>query len=250
MQTLKDHAIAVIANHNVMNFVEKLLSSIKDNEIEHKHIYFGDAGFLPEDRKIIEEYGLKVTYVRLPSGYTDDDIKTQSKAYRGIICHRVWFLKQIHQLGNNKIISLDADTAIISNDFSLLDTDSDITLTVREAGPNLHVLPIWEPDYPNCGVIFYNDMEKCMPFLDRWLWCQDSSEIAEHISTFEQWYFYHAMQYEEFEKLNCQRIHCRMYNCYDPDWVNEQTSIIHYKTWDAFHDTFETRVGRFESCVK
>ena len=242
MKTLKNYVLGIIANHSVINFVDVFLASMRDNCIEYDCLCFGDAGFLLEDKKRIENYGLRVIFVDMPEKFTCENIVTQDKIYRRIISSRIWFLQEVHALGNNRVVSLDADTAIISNDFSLLDMDSDLTLTVRDAGPGLHVLPIRESDYPNCGVVFYHDIENCLPFFQRWMWCQES--MQQHPLTFEQWYFYKAMQYDEFSFLDVQKIHCRFYNCYEPNWINDSTSIIHFKSHQQRYD-FKSRVSRF-----
>ena len=244
MKSLKNYALCVMANHNVMDFTAELLSSIRDNSIEYKHIYFGDVGFTEDDKKALKGYGLDITFIDLEYKFTSTGSKTQSPEYRKIIAQRPQFLQTVASMGNNSLVSLDADTAVISNDFTLLNTSKDITLTVREAGPDIHVLPIFEVDYPNCGVIFYHNMKNCEKFFERWEWCMKN--VEEHELTFEQWYFYSAMQFEEFQELDVQKLHCRYYNCYDINWKNKATSILHYKSYDAKRDTFETRVARLK----
>ena len=198
-------------------------------DIKFKNLFVADLGILPKQKEKLKKIlGKKLKFLEFDHKNFNTGFKTQSNEYRSIINKRIDFLRQLF---NNpeveKVLQLDADTSIIRNDFSMLDKDADVSLTVRPVTPWDHILGQFQVDYPNCGVIFWNNPRKCLNFLDTWEKYKNNNPPKG--GQYEQNYFLHACLEEEFKALNVQKIHCAYYNCYERDWLNDKTSILHYK---------------------
>jgi hypothetical protein len=245
MTTIKAYSLAIIASHNVFSFLEHHVRQLSERGIRYKRLYVGDAGLSHDERRAIEAEVEGVEFLDLGVKVFDSGFKTQSEPYRKVIRNRIPFLRRVFELAEyGPVLQLDADTAIITNDFSLIDRNAHVTLTVRETEPWEHVELKREKRYPNCGVIFWHQPRSCLDFLAKWESIQESS--APHAGQYEQNHFYQAMKEEEFRRLDVQRVHCKFYNCYLPYWVNKHTAILHYKGFDPETDSFERRIGRFE----
>jgi len=249
MINIEEYTIATIASHNVIDFLRQLVDSLLQNNIKFKKMVIGNAGLLQEEvEQLREQLREKIEFIDFENQLCHDGIKTQSNDYKKIIDNRVPFLREIFtDPETERVIQLDADTAIISNDFSLLEKDSDITLTVREVGPHDHVLAIADKEYPNCGVIFWNNPTNCLNFLNMWSVVQE--RVNSHPGQYEQNYFYRATKTKVFQSLKVQKLHCRHYNCYMPDWISEQTSILHYKGHHMKNPSFKLRSDRLNDIL-
>ena len=228
--TLNQYALAIIANNSAYRFLQQFVSIYKLRNIKSQTLYVGDAGLLPEQKlSLWGAFPGRLEFVDLPQKVFESGVKTQSLLYRKIIDNRIYFLRYLFEnYPDQKIIQLDADTGIITNDLDLIDANSDMTLSVRPAAAVNHVMNREEEEYPNLGVVFWNNAARCLDFLNAWE--KVAKDLPPSTKQYEQNTFYHAMQTAEFKSLNVQKIHCRYYNCYDPGWVNEKTSILHYKT--------------------
>lgn len=216
---LSEYTLAVFASHGVMDFLKRQVMSIVENKIRHKDYVIADAGLLEEDIDWIEDK-LDVTFVDM--AYKDSNpIIVQSPQYRELIGQRPEFL----QLFGNRLVSLDADTLFISNNFERLDPVADITLLVRDVEAWAHCMSRPEKDYPNLGVVFYHN--DCRDFMKAWEYITFNEEPLKQ---FEQGNFYRAMQTDEFKRLNVQKLPCRLYNCYETNWISPKTSILHLKS--------------------
>ena len=228
-QDLSEYTLAVIASNNVYSYLKQHVFFLINCKIHFRKLVIGDAGLLSQQREEISKaLGDKVSFIDFEHKNYDDNFKTQSDQYRKIIDHRISFLRNIFlDQDTERVIQLDADTAVVRNDFSMLDKSCDVSLTVRPVTPYDHILGQFQVDYPNCGVIFWNNPKRCIPFLDYWEMYKNKNPPKG--GQYEQNYFLHACLGEEFQDLNVQKIHCAYYNCYDKSWLNEKTSILHYK---------------------
>ena len=225
---IEDYTIAIVASNNVFNFLRQNLIILKNQNIKYKNICIADAGLLEEQKKfIVELIGNKVSFYNCNHKNYDVGFKTQSNEYRKIIDNRISFLKYLINNNIERILQLDADTAIISNNFCMLNKAADVSLTVRPVTPDDHILGQFQVDYPNCGVIFWNNSKRCLDFINYWEEYKDNNPPKG--GQYEQNYFLHATLSEQFNKLNVQKIHCAYYNCYKREWINRLTSILHYK---------------------
>ena len=249
MKDIGEYTIAIIANHNVYDFLQQLVISLIEKKIRFKKVVIGNAGLFPGEVDWVEnQLGPKVEFISFETQLVHNDIRTQDKDYRKIIDNRIPFLREIFNNNDTeRVLQLDVDTSIISNDFSLLEKGKDVTLTVREVDWKDHVLGKSEKDYPNCGVIFWNNPKNCLKFLLAW---EDAKKMTPASSgQYEQNYFYHAMMSKAFSNLDVQRLHCRYYNCYEARWINNKTSIVHYKGKNS-DDTYRTRTKRLNRILK
>ncbi len=228
-QDISDYTLAIIASNNVFEYLKQHVFILKNLNINFKKLVIADLGLLKEQKAylkgILQE---KIEFVDFENKNFNKGFKTQSDQYRKIIDNRINFLRMLFlDEDNRRVIQLDADTAIIRNDFSMLDKDADVSLTVRPVTPWDHILAQFQVDYPNCGVIFWNNPRKCLSFLNAWEEYKDNNPPKG--GQYEQNYFLHACLGKEFKALNVQKIHCAYYNCYERQWLNDKTSILHYK---------------------
>jgi len=225
---LEDHFIAVMASHNVMKFLNLLIESLKRLNFDFSQFYLGDVGLKKEDVVKIKEK-IDINIIDLPEK-NEGEFRTQSVDYRKIIDNRVIFLNKVHEKAKEKgILQLDADTYIVRNDFSLIDPDADLTLTVRDALPHLVVSEFKNhcKHYPNLGVVFWNKPPNCKKL---WQECERLRKIIDPSNhQYEQNIFLHAMESEAFKELKVQKIKCEYYNCYNVDWLKYEPAIIHFK---------------------
>ena len=243
-QTLTEYTLAVIASNNVYSYLKQHVFLLLNMNIEYDKLVIGDAGLL-EDQKLEIKNVLQDKVEFLPLGHQNSDVgfKTQSDEYRRIIDNRINFLRTLFKRDDVKrVVQLDADTGVIRNDFSMLDKDADVSLTVRPVTPYDHILAQFQVDYPNCGVIFWNRPKNCLNFLDAWE--KYRNENPPKGGQYEQNYFLHACLTDAFKDLNVQKIHCAYYNCYNREWFNEKTSVLHYK---GSSKLFGPGGGTFES---
>jgi hypothetical protein len=226
---ISEYTLAIIASNNVFSYLLQHVLILKNLNIIFKKLIVADIGLLGDQRKtLIGILGDKIEFVDFKNKNFNTGFKTQSDQYRRIIDNRISFLKQLFENEENeRVIQLDADTSIIRNDFSMLDKDADVSLTVRPVTPWDHILGQFQVDYPNCGVIFWNNPKKCLNFLDAWERYKNNNPPKD--GQYEQNYFLHACLEKEFKALSVQKIHCAYYNCYEKDWLNDKTSILHYK---------------------
>ena len=169
-QTLSDYTLAVIASNNVYSYLKQHVLLLMNMGIEYEKLVVGDAGLIEDQKKEIKSaLQEKVEFVSLDHQNSDVGFKTQSDQYRKIIDNRLDFLRSLFKRPDVKrVVQLDADTGVIRNDFSMLDKSADISLTVRPVTPYDHILAQFQVDYPNCGVIFWNNPKNCLDFLDAW----------------------------------------------------------------------------------
>ena len=228
-QDLSEYTLAIIASNNVYPYLKQHVFLLLNMAIQYDKLVIGDAGLLDEQKDEIKSLlHEKVEFASLTHQNKDTGFKTQSDQYRKIIDNRIGFLKTLfHREDIESVVQLDADTALIRNDFSMLDKTADVSLTVRPVTPYDHILAQFQVDYPNCGVIFWNKPKKCLKFLDAWE--KYKNENPPKGGQYEQNYFLHACLTDSFKALNVQKIHCAYYNCYNKDWLNPKTSILHYK---------------------
>tara|TARA_B100000131_G_scaffold323119_1_gene379944 strand:+ start:7737 stop:8549 length:813 start_codon:yes stop_codon:yes gene_type:complete len=243
-QDISEYTLAIIASNNVYNYLKQHVFFLRSAEIKFKNLVIGDAGLLEKQKEeIVDGLGEKVSFVEFEDKNYDTNFKTQSNEYRKIIDNRVQFLKDIFLDKNTeRVVQLDADTAIIQNNFKMLDKTADVSLTVRPVTPYDHILGQFQVDYPNCGVIFWNNPTKSIPFLNHWEEYKQNNPAKG--GQYEQNYFLHACLDDSFTQLNVQKIHCAYYNCYNADWLNQDTSILHYK---GNSKLFGPGGGNFES---
>jgi len=229
MVDLKDYTLAVVANHNVFGFLKQLVVCLQWKGILFRSLCVGDAGLLDTEVEWLEMVlGNRLTRFPLAKQFKQEGIVTQDGTYREIISQRIPFLRYVFgECAGAPVLQLDADTAIIDNDFSLVDPNSDLTLTVREVTSLEHALGKNEKEYPNLGVVFWNRPERCYDFLSAWEVVQRTTNPC--VGQFEQGFFYRAMSSSDFSRLSVQRVHCRYYNCYRAKWIESQTSVLHYK---------------------
>ncbi len=242
--SLSDYTLVVIASHSVFPFLRQFVSLLLRNRIQYHSLVVGDSGLLPQERAYLSrKLGAKLEVIPLEYQNTDASIQTQSQEYRKIISQRIDLLRRLFQRDSVKrVAQLDADTGIVSNDFGLLQPGADLVLSIRKVGPDGHASGKAQNDYPNLGVVFWNNPTKCLPFLDAWE--ATMSEVTPSEGQFEQNFFLHAMAKPAFRNLNVQKIHCRFYNCYEPEWINPKTSILHYKS------TRELRASRWATTLR
>jgi hypothetical protein len=228
-QDISEYTLAIIASNNVFDYLRQHAFFLLNAQIEFKNLVIGDAGLLKSQRQeIAASFPDRVTFVDFEDKNYETNFKTQSDQYRKIIDNRISFLRRIFLDENTQsVVQLDADTAVIQNNFKMLDKSADVSLTVRPVTPYDHILGQFQVDYPNCGVIFWNDPAASLPFLDHWE--KYKNENPPKGGQYEQNYFLHACLDESFTRLNVQKIHCAYYNCYNADWINQDTSILHYK---------------------
>ena len=218
-----NYVVAVIANNNVVIFLKLLLESLECIKFDFSKFYLGDAGL--DDHNFKHE----INIIDLPNKKYGK-FRTQSPDYRYIISNRVRFLNRVSQITQGQsILQLDADTYVIKDDFSLVDSSADVTLTVREAevGGYIPKFVSQKSHYPNLGVVFWNKPDRCKQFWRRW--DELRTVLPPHPGQYEQNIFLHAMQEESFKKLKAQKIQCYYYNCYDPSWLRYNPSILHFK---------------------
>lgn len=197
----------------------EMTRALVDSIPDRFKVVIADAGLLMREREVLQP-----SYDFAYKHY--GDVRIQSKSYRELIAQRPRFLLTLFETEKH-VLSMDADTEFIKDDLSLLDSSSDMTLSVRESQ---NVWGQYDPKYPNLGVVFYHNPKKCAPFVRRW---EEITYSKEPLKTFEQGNFYRAMQEEEFKQLNVQYLHCKYYNCYETAWKNCKTSIIHKKTYST-----------------
>jgi len=228
-QSISEYTLAVIASNNVYSYLLQQAFLIKNLGIEYKNMFVADIGLLEEQKKQLKSIlGEKINFLEFDHKNFNTGFKTQSNEYRNIIDNRINFLRTLFLHDDvEKVVQLDADTAIIRNDFSMLDKKADMSLTVRPVTPWDHILGQFQVDYPNCGVIFWNNPKNCLKFIDAWERYKNNNPPKG--GQYEQNYFLHACLEDEFKELKVQKIHCAYYNCYEKEWINEKTSILHYK---------------------
>ena len=241
---LSDYHLAVIASHNVFTFLQTLVCSLTDNQIRYRKLVIGDAGLLPSEIEWVRSMiGDKLDVERFDLREEGDGFVTQSAQYRKIIYNRVPFLRDLFLNDEvDHVVQLDADTMIVSNDFSLLDRSADVTLNVHKVAPNGSVFKEFGDDYPNCGVIFWHNPWACFDVLATWERLRDT--LDPHPGQFEQNCFLHMMASPAWKHLDVQMLHCRFYNCYHPFWFRDsQTSLLHLKG-SGVHKTLDARLKR------
>lgn len=228
-QDISEYTLAVIVSNNVYSYLLQQVTLLRHLNINFKKLAIADIGLLDNQKDEIKKIlGEKVCFYDFDHKNFSTGFKTQSNEYRDIIDNRISFLRTLFEdESNEKVIQLDADTAIIRNDFCMLDKNADVSLTVRPVTPWDHILGQFQVDYPNCGVIFWNNPKKCLSFVDAWE--KYKNENPPKGGQYEQNYFLHACLSQEFKSLNVQKIHCAYYNCYEREWINDKTSIVHYK---------------------
>lgn len=228
-QDISEYTLAIIASNNVYSYLLQNVFLLKELNISFKKLVIADIGLLDNQKKEIQSILQdRVFFIDFENKNFNTGFKTQSNEYRKIIDNRIEFLRKLFlDASNEKVLQLDADTSIIRNDFGMVDKESDISLTVRPVTPYDHILGQFQVDYPNCGVIFWNNPKNCLKFLDAWEEYKNNNPPKG--GQYEQNYFLHACLTKEFEELNVQKIHCAYYNCYERDWLNNKTSILHYK---------------------
>ena len=251
MQSLRDHHVAVIASSNVMPFLLNLLQSIEQNKIKLRQLVIGDAGLSPLDRSMLmarvrhTPLQSKLELVELPLRDEGVGFKTQSESYRKVINNRVSFLRGLFLRDDvDHVLQLDADTELLSNDFSELDLSCDATLTMRRVSPGGHVSGIWSDAYPNCGVIFWNDPWACLEVLDVWDGLRKS--LPPHSGQYEQNAFVQMMKTEAWGRLTVQELPCRTFNCYHPFWRDGDERIVHLKG-TGIDTSFAARKARMDT---
>lgn len=225
---LEDYSLAVIASHNVMNFLNLLIESLKYFNFDFSQFYLGDAGLNKEDIEILKRK-VDPHIIDLPKK-DHGEFRTQSVNYRRVIDNRIMFLNKVYDKTKGKsILQLDADTYIVKSDFSLIDVGADLTLTVRSAPSHLAISEFekYHRHYPNLGVVFWNNPLNCKE-----LWQELEklrSVVAPSDHQYEQNIFFHGMESSVFKKLEVQEIECKYYNCYNVDWLGYEPAIIHFK---------------------
>lgn len=203
--SLANYAIAVIASSNRWQELTILIDSLP--LIKYSGLYIGNVGLTEEHSRKLEQMGHKIInlgYSNIGKGPTDE-------VYHALISKRVPFLHEVYGLHRGPIIQMDIDTEFIRDDFHHLDTTKDATVCTRDKNG------------PNCGVMFWHNPEKCIPFWDTWK-VQWQNDVQKRCP--EQDCFIKALKICQIE---WQELHCRYYNCTQLSWVNKETSIIHYK---------------------
>lgn len=231
---LFDYYLAVIASHNVIGFLNILLKSLKRLNFDFSKLYLGDAGLKSED---LIKLNKKINIINLPNK-NQNKFRTQSIEYRRIIDNRVWFLKKVNSaIGGLPILQLDTDTYVVKTDFSLIDPESDVVLTVRDVSKgNINAtvrrFKQYITHYPNLGVVFWNKPNNCITIWNEWERLR--SVISPDKSQYEQNIFLHVMESPIFKKIKVQKIYCCYYNSYSPSWLKKyDSSIVHFKGGSA-----------------
>ena len=243
---LRGYNLAVIYNHDFMNFARLFVGSLIDNNIKFHNIYIGDAGLTDEDVSwFLSIFSDRMVLVDLP-WKESQGVKHQSPEYRKILDNRPFFWYHMSKLGS-PFVHLDGDTAIISNDFSLLDFNADMTITVHEASPATQTDRKPDREYVNCGVTFYHKPERCGDVLSTYhAFMVDMYKSKEYklIHQYDQPAYYRAVKMaREYALCRIQNVHGMYYNCWEKHEINARTSILHFKN-NRFNMTFEDRVNR------
>jgi len=202
---LSNYAIAVLTSSNRWAELKILIDSL--SLVKYKKLYIGNVGLINKHKKNLEDLG--ATIIPLNANTIGKD--PSDKLYHSLISQRVPFLREIWRLHKGSILQLDTDTEFIKDDFKHLDMTTDATMHVRG------------DDGPNCGVMFWHKPERCQEFWDTW---EDMWRGPVTLRCPEQDCFGKALQ---ACKINWQELHCRYYNCMKDEWINKDTSIIHYK---------------------
>ena len=157
-QDIADYTLAVIASNNVFRYLYQHVYFLESREIRFKRLVIGDAGLLSIQKAVIAGFlPGKISFLDLEKKRYESGFKTQSDEYREVIDNRIPFLRTLFQDSSiDGVVQLDADTAVIQNNFKMLDKCADMSLTVRPVTPYDHILRQFQVDYPNCGVIFWN----------------------------------------------------------------------------------------------
>jgi hypothetical protein len=202
---LSNYAITVLTSSFRWEELCYLIDSLK--LIKYKHLYIGDVGLTEEHQQCLKDRGATV----ITLGYNMIGKPPTFARYKGLIRQRIPFLREVYKRHQGPILSLDTDTEIIKDDFKYLDTTADATMHVRGH------------EGPNCGVMFWHKPERCQEFWDAW-----EAEWAGNVPNGcpEQFCFNKALKTCQ---INWQELHCKYYNCIKSEWVNKDTSIIHYK---------------------
>src|SRR5690606_9626357 len=112
-----------IASHNCFAFVKQFVTAFVTYRIKARSLLLGDAGLRDYEIEYVKRMlPIPVKVIGQSSQIYKNGIDTQSDDYRKIISNRIPFLRQVFALANyGPVLQIDADTAIVSNNFSLVD---------------------------------------------------------------------------------------------------------------------------------
>lgn len=226
MTTVHDYSIGILASHNVVKFLAVLLDSLERLHVDPSHIYVGDAGL--QDTELEELIDARrINIIDLPAK-NKGTFKTQSPPYKTIIGNRVNFLRNIQKLDlKGAILQLDADTAVVKEEFPDVDPTAELILTVREDSSYIEKFKKHKDAYPNLGVAFWRLSSRSEPLWKKWNKVKRS--VHDNTGQYEQNTFLHLMNEDEYLFMKVQKLPCTKYNCYKPEWLVNDPCIIHFK---------------------
>jgi hypothetical protein len=240
---LRFYKFVVVGNHSFFYFLKTFVENL--DGVKFKELVIGDAGLLDEEKEWIQSVVDNVSFVDLIFN-TKEDVQHMSTEYKNIVHARANLWYQMMNSGE-PFIHFDADTAIVSNDFSMLDFEADLTITTRPVPPHMHREKKYDQHYINNGVIFFHQPDRCMELMGEYInrMASHPHMYDENVQQYEQPMFYDALKtIEPWGRLNVQRVACKYYNCYEPAWVNPRTSVLHFRSMGGALSQ-EERVKRF-----
>lgn len=226
MTTVHDYSIGVLASHNVIGFLTILLDSLKKLNVDPSQIYVGDAGLLDNEiDELVDIRGVHIIDLPMKNKGT---FKTQSEPYKIVIGNRINFLKNIQRLDiKGAILQLDADTAVVKEEFEDVDPKAQLILTVREDSDYIKKFAKHKNAYPNLGVTFWKTGPRAKALWEKW--ARIRKNVPDNTGQYEQNSFLHVMNEDEYFFMRVQKLPCEKYNCYKPEWLVNDPCIIHFK---------------------
>lgn len=242
--------ILTVCNHAHFLFLQILLESIRTYQVPFRKLFLVDAGLLDSEKSaLLNRYSdINVKILDNQIKNTQAQVRTQSYEYRDLIQFRAKIIKDLFsQKKTEQLLQVDADVAFLGNPFTKESMAGDIALTVRHASKELSIWNKATDNYPNIGVVFWNNPNKAIHFIDDWLLELHSNE--PHPTQYEQAAFIRAMSFgPHFKNLDSYYIPCERYNCYKTKWLHHKPLSLHFKS-KGYHETPFERVQYFQEIL-
>ena len=245
MIDIQTYIIVVTVDQVALPYFRILLESMYRNKIQCKQMtiitHEGQDVLLRELIKETTNRGFtNRTIAFLPKLTTEPPINEQRwSMIRDIL--------QVHR--NDKFMIMDADMAFLRVENNRLDMiDPHAAMTIATRYMSAYGTPDHANDnrYLNCGTIFVHDPSRMSPFFNELSWQYRNG--SKHIHG-DQAHFHRALRFiQEKERFEVQELHCRNYNCIEPQMWMEDTKILHFKSQDgrSMEDTtIGERIGAF-----
>lgn len=243
MYDLSGYRICTVASTVYFGFLQRFINSLIDNGITYSDILVGNAGLEKEEVNWIIKRGLHNLYfVNTAKISPKSTIATNQNTW--VEFGKAWanaITTSFNDDPSKPLLMIDADTSIISNDFSLLDREADITITTRRARPYQHPDHVRDNQYVNSGVVFFHKPTQCDWLLYELLY-RIPLEAASTMHGAQGCFHRAILNVESQSDLYVQRLHCRYYNCFHPEWKNPRTSVLHFRGDGTLNE--EQRVAR------